>query len=174
VPDEQEGQMNWDIIASTGEWAGAIAVIASLLDLARQIKALNQQSRSAARYSFLEAYSNAHLAKEGSTQVASVFRRGLDDSGLSEDEQMQFSFQLGQFLNTWSVMFDLHEEGELPANQWYLVRSDIYAFYITPGGKRFWEELGRLNTHQSFVDYVDDLLESGLPSWNWPTNQTDT
>ncbi len=122
----------------------------------------------------MDAYSNAHLAKEGSLQAASVFRKGLADSDLSEDEQMQFTFQLGQFLNTWSVMFDLHEEGELPANQWHLVRSDIYSAFITPGGKRFWDEIGRLNTHQKFVDYVDELLESDLQSYNLsPTKQVD-
>jgi len=166
--------MNWEIVASTGEWAGAFAVIASLLYLARQVKLANRQSRGAARYLFLEAYASAHIANAESIQAASIYRRGLDDSDLSEDEQMQFTFQLGLFSNTWSVMFDLHEEGELPANQWYLVRSDIYSAFITPGGKRFWDEIGRLNTHQRFVDYVDELLESDLQSYKLsPTKQVD-
>ena len=60
--------MNWEIVASTGEWAGAIAVVASLLYLARQIRATNQQSRSAARYSFLDAYGKANAAISESLQ----------------------------------------------------------------------------------------------------------
>jgi hypothetical protein len=39
----------WEIVSATGEWAGAIVVVASLLYVARQIKQTNEQSRAAAR-----------------------------------------------------------------------------------------------------------------------------
>ena len=54
--------MTWEMIGATGEWAAAIAVVASLLYLARQIKLANQQSKGAARYSFLSAYGLANAA----------------------------------------------------------------------------------------------------------------
>ena len=153
--------MNWEIVASTGEWAGAIAVVSSLLYLARQIKLTNQQSRAAARYSFLDAYGTAIAAISETAESSSVYRRGMDDVDLTDDERMQFILQIGQFLNTWSVMFDLHQEDELPENQWRLVRSDIYSVFVTPGGRVFWETIGRLNAHEEFVQFVDELLTSG-------------
>lgn len=157
--------MNWNIIAATGEWAGAVAVVASLLYLARQIKLANRQSRAAARYSFLDAYGTANAVIAATTESSSVFRRGLDDGELSDDERMQFAVQLGQFLNTWSVMYDLHREGELPENQWDLVRSDMLAAFHTPGGSRFWSTLGRSNAPEDFRGFVDDLLERGGPTY---------
>ena len=153
--------MNWEIVASTGEWAGAIAVVASLIYLARQIQLSNQQTRAAARYSFLDAYGRANAALSETLQSASVYRRGLDDSDLTHDESMQFLLQLGQFLNTWSVMYDLFQEDELPDNQWHLVKSDIVSAFSTPGGRRFWDEVGRINGHATFAEFVDKLLAEG-------------
>lgn len=151
--------MNWEIIASTGEWAGAIAVVLSLLYLARQIKLSHQQTRAAARYSFLDAYGKANAAISETTQSSSVFRRGIDDSELTKDEQVQFFLQMAQYVNTWSVMFDLYEEGELPKNQWELVESDIHSVFVTPGGDKFWKTVGKINTHATFVDFVDAMLQ---------------
>lgn len=158
--------MNWEIVSATGEWAGAIAVVASLLYLARQIKLSNQQSQASARYSFLEAYGQANTAISGTKDSASIFRRGLLDELKDDDEKMQFTVLIGQFLNTWSVMYDLHEEGQLPRNQWELVSSDIHAAFGTVGGKQFWVGVGKLNVHSSFASYVDDLLKSREPSYS--------
>ena len=155
--------MNWEIVSATGEWAGAIAVVASLLYLARQIRLSNQQSQASARYSFLEAYGQANTAISGTKQTASLFRRGLSDELKDDDEKMQFIVMLGQFLNTWSVMYDLHEEGQLPRNQWELVSSDLHAAFGTVGGGKFWNEIGRPNVHSNFASYVDNLLENEEP-----------
>lgn len=157
--------MNWEIVSATGEWAGAIAVVASLLYLARQIRLSNQQSQASARYSFLEAYGQANTSISGTKDSASIFRRGLLDELKDDDEQMQFTVMLGQFLNTWSVMYDLHDEGQLPGNQWELVSSDIHAAFGTTGGLRFWEDVGKPNVHGSFSSYVDNLLKSSNPSY---------
>lgn len=129
--------MTWQNVGAVGEWVAAIAVIASLLYLARQIKLANLQSEAAARYSFLDAYGLANATIGGSKKAASVFRRGLDNAELDSDERMQFIVLLRQFLNTWSVMFDLHQERQLPENQWHVVRTDIHAALGTPGGTAF-------------------------------------
>ena len=153
--------MTWEMIGATGEWAAAIAVVASLLYLARQIKLANQQSKAAARYSFLNAYGLANAAIGESKESASIVRRGLDNDELDPDERMQFIVLLGQFMNTWSVMYDLHQENQLPENQWYVVRTDIHAAFGTPGGKAFWQELGKFNSPRKFAAFVDELIDSG-------------
>jgi hypothetical protein len=150
--------MNWEIIGSTGEWAGAIAVVASLLYLARQIHLANLQSQAAARYLFLDAYGLANATIAASKESASVFQRGLEGKELVEGERMQFVALLGQFLNTWGVMYDLHQEGQLPESQWIVVRTDILASLTTTGGLQFWKEIGSLNVSQEFADWVHELL----------------
>ena len=83
------------------------------------------------------AYSEINLTIAANEQVPSVIRRGLNDTEMGEDEQMQFFTLLGQFLTTWSVMYDLYAEGQLPETQWVVIRKDIISAFTTPGGRRF-------------------------------------
>jgi hypothetical protein len=151
----------WEIVSATGEWAGAIVVVASLLYLARQIKQTNEQSRAAARYSFLNAYGLANAAIGEDNHSADVFSRGMRSAELDEGEHMQFVVLLGQFFNTWSVMFDLHQEGQLPESQWKVVRTDIKAVLQTPGGFALWNDTLVHNYDGRFVSFVSSLRASG-------------
>ena len=164
--------MNWEIVASTGEWAGAIAVVASLLYLARQIHISNLQSQAAARYSYLDAYGMANATIAASKESASVFEKGLEGGELVEGERLQFIVMLGQFLNTWGVMYDLHREGQLPESQWIVVRTDIKACFSTAGGKRVWDEIGRLNVSPDFAKWVKELLKSGESTYSMLEDKT--
>jgi hypothetical protein len=45
-------------------------------------------------------------------------------------------------------------------NQWALVSSDIHSSLTTAGFRSFWEDIGRLNVHQDFAVWVDELLNT--------------
>ena len=150
----------WEIVSATGEWAGAIVVVASLLYLARQIKQINEQSRASARYSFLNAYGLANASIGEDKHSADVFSRGIRGAELDEGERMQFIVLLGQFFNTWGVMFDLHQEGQLPDSQWKVVRTDMKAILQTPGGFALWNDILIHNYEVEFISYVNSLRDS--------------
>ncbi len=157
--------MNWEAIGAIGEVVGAVAVVVTLLYVARQIHQANAQTQARARYSFIEAYGEMNVSISTNREVASVFRRGFSGDDLDDDERMQFFALIGQFLNTWSVLFDLHEDGLLPENQWTMVRKDIIAMINEPGGRAFWEDVGRAGVHAAFRDAVDEVLASGESSY---------
>ena len=129
--------MNWEAIGAVAEILGAVAVVASLVYLGRQIHQSNAQSQADARYSFLDAYGQLNLTVAEDRDLASVFRRGLQGLDLDEDEAIQYFALMGQFLNTWSVLFDLRVERHLPETQWTVIRKDIIALLSTPGGRAF-------------------------------------
>ena len=89
-----------------------------------------------------------------------------------EGERLQFIVMLGQFLNTWGVMYDLHHEGQLPESQWVVVRTDIHASFSTEGGKRFWDEIGRLNVSPEFAKWVEELLNNSEPTYSMLEHDT--
>ncbi len=157
--------MNWDALGAIGEVVGAIAVVVTLLYVARQIRQANAQTQAQARYSFIEAYGEMNTSITNSKDVASIFRRGFTGETLDPDEHYQFFALAGQFLNTWSVLFDLHEDGLLPENQWTMVRLDIITMMNEPGGRDFWEKHGRHGVHKAFRDAVDEALDSGETSY---------
>lgn len=157
--------MNWDALGAIGEIVGAVAVVVTLLYVARQIRQANAQTQAQARYSFVEAYGHMNTSVVGNKAVASVFRRGLQGKDLDEDEHIQFFALIGQFLNTWSVLYDLHEDGLLPENQWTMVRKDIITMLSEPGGREFWERVGHLGVHDAFRDAANKALASDETSY---------
>ena len=151
--------------ASIAEILGAVAVVASLVYLGRQIHQTNAQSQADARYSFLDAYGQLNLTVANSKDLASVFRRGVEGQDLDEDEAVQYFFVMGQYLNTWSVLFDLHKERQLPNTQWTVVKKDIITLLSTSGGRAFWDEVGKLGVHDEFLDEVEKILASDETSF---------
>ena len=159
--------MNWDAIGAMGELIGALAVIITLLYVGRQIREANAQTQAMSRYSLIEALGEINLLVASSKENASVFRRGLEGQELDADETIQFFTIIGQFVNTASVLFDLHNDGLLPDNQWFLIRKDIISIFSEPGGRRFWNEQARLGVHERFRDAVDEVLASGESSYKF-------
>ena len=135
-------------------------MVASLVYLGRQIHQANAQSQADARYSFLDSYGQLNLTVAEDRDLASVFRRGLQGLDLDEDEAIQYFALMGQFLNTWSVLFDLRVERHLPETQWTVIRKDIIALLSTPGGRAFWDDVGTLGVHEDFRNEVEKILAS--------------
>lgn len=152
--------MDLDLISVIGEWVATIAVVVSLLYLARQIHIANQQSEAAARYSFLDAYGQANSIVAASKESALVFYDGLEDNEMDVAEQTQFMVMIGQFLNTWTVMYDLHQKKQLPESQWIVVKTDLLVCFSSKGGYHFWNEIGRHNVSDEFEQWIDNLLDS--------------
>jgi len=157
--------MNWEAVGAVAEILGAVAVVASLLYLGRQIHQANAQSQAGARYSFIDAYGQLNLTVAGNKELASVFRRGMQGLDLDEDEAIQYFAFLGQFLNTRSVLFDLHIERQLPDTQWTNIRKDIITLLSSSGGRSFWEDVGKLGVHDDFRNEVEKILASEETSY---------
>lgn len=157
--------MNWEIVGAISEFVSAAVVVVTVIYLARQIHQVNLQSQASARYSYIEAYGQMNTSISSDKQVASVFRRGFKGLQLDEDESFQFFALMGQFLNTWSALYDLHQEGLLPENQWTMVRKDIIAMLTEAGGRSFWLEHGKHGVHDAFKNAVDETLASDETSY---------
>ena len=152
--------MNLEILGVIGEWIATLAVVISLLYLARQIHIANLQSEAAARYSFLDAYGQANATVAASKESALVFYDGLEGNDMDVAEKTQFTVMIGQFLNTWTVMFDLHQSKQLPESQWIVVKTDLLVCFSSKGGYDFWTEVGRHNVSDEFEQWIDELLAS--------------
>jgi hypothetical protein len=106
-----------------------------------------------------------NMAVATSKELASIFRRGMLGQNLDEDEAVQYFALMGQFLNTWSVLFDLNTERHLPDAQWTAIRKDIITTLTTQGGRAFWDDVGRLGVHDSFHAEIEKMLAGGEESY---------
>ena len=152
--------MSLEQLAYLAEIIAAIAVVPSLVYLVVQVRQSNAQGRATARYAFVQAMSDINLLVAQDKTTASVWRRGLESpDALDDDELMQFWMLMGQYGNAWMVMYQLHQDGMLPDNQWSVVRNDILGILSSKGGKAFWK-MGARAFDRDFVRYVNALLES--------------
>lgn len=146
----------------------AVVLIApSILYLALQVRQNTLQLRATARFQWVEASGQFNALTAGSLQAASVFRRGWDDPDkLDDDERMQFLVHLGQFMQIYSTMYELHQEKLLPDTQWHNCRKDMISVMNSPGGLWVWETFGRHGLSPDFAAYMEGLRDAGDSSFD--------
>ena len=145
----------------------ALLVAPTLVYLALQVRQNTKQMRAAARFQWVDASGQMNALVAGSTMAASVFRRGwANPDDLDDDERMQFLVHLGQFMQIYSTMFELHEDGLLPDTQWHNCRKDMIAVMNCRGGLFVWEHFGSKGLDPGFVAAMESLRNQGEESFD--------
>lgn len=153
----------------------AILVAPTLLYLALQVRQNTAQMRANASFQWISASGQMNALVAGDRQAASVFRRGWDDpDALDDDERMQYLVHVGQFMQIYSTMFELHEDGLLPDSQWHNCRKDIVSLINSAGGLWVWEIFGKRGLDPSFVAFVEKLKASDETPYDISTTRKDT
>ncbi len=92
--------MNWEAIGAIGEVVGGVAVIATLLYLAVQIRQNAQSVRNAASLSVNEGLAEINRRVSNDPEFADLWLRGLKDyGGLTGVERMRFGSYALDILN---------------------------------------------------------------------------
>jgi len=159
--------MNWEAIAAIGESIGGLAVIASLIYLAMQIR----QSRDLER-----AASIREMFEKGSAMVAytghhpgtlETLRKGVGDfASLFMEEKEVFNCWGVHCLVTVEQAMYMHRDGLLPDASWTAFENFGLAIIRSPGGVQWWSEYsGTLG--QEFVETLNGVARhssDGRPS----------
>jgi hypothetical protein len=113
--------MNWAAIGAIGEVLGAVAVVATLLYVARQLdeqgRALTTSVRDSA-FQQLQEWNYQVMADPG---LSHLFQRGAasdDWSGFSPEERSRLIHVLYSFFKTFENIYVHTAEGSVPAEVW--------------------------------------------------------
>lgn len=152
--------MSWDAIAAMAEAIGAVAVVASLLYLALQVRA---SARASAVQSKLES---TRLLNDfvdfliESPELADLFQRGLADyERLDKPEQLRFSnmsLKAFWFFSAGHFQFPV---GALDEDEFHEVRTVMRYWIRRPGTRVWWEKLGRISVSPVFARFVDEEMQ---------------
>jgi hypothetical protein len=153
-------------LGSIGELIAAVATIATLIYLARQLRANTAAVQGDSRRATRASSSASNLLIASDPAVAALFNTGLKDFGaLSPDQRTQFAFLLAEQIGAWQ---GIHEEFESGLVELHIVDATGRAyvkFLLTPGGREWWATY-RGSFAPSFVTYADTRVEEA-------TNQRD-
>jgi hypothetical protein len=135
--------MNWEIVSSTGEWAGAIAVVVTLFYLARQIRQSNQLGIAASEREFFDAWHDIVRNLGSDTAVGGIIQRGfLDYKSLQSEEKIVFHTRVAAVFNQADLARRLHDKDLISVDLVNGVLSVCLGVVLTKGGGEWWDEMG--------------------------------
>ena len=152
-------ELNWDAIGAVGEILGAIAVLATLLYLARQIKQSTVMLRSQSRRQVLEGLT-ADSERLLQDNLADLVFKEAQGEELNSKEQIKVSNLALSFLGNLEIQYHEIQDGSLDLTFEETLRYRLFMFMTGPGRQR-WEDNRRFFTKE-FQKYVDQQLDSGL------------
>lgn len=151
--------MNWDAIGAIGEFVGAIAVVASLVYLALQIRTQNRESRIASVHQVIEGYRSS-ISAVHEPEMAEIILAAIDDfDGLTPPKRLRFNVYLTSTFRAFEDAYFQRLEDRLDAETWEALLAPLVDFKSTDGFQKFWANR-RHHFRKDFADYVDSL-ESG-------------
>ncbi len=135
--------MNWDALGAIAEVCGALAVLASILYLAKQIKVTSMQLQSQLQdqiqTKIYEAYAPVYEGRN-----AEILYTGLNDpDALNEIDAFTFDLMMRRHMGAITTMLVKVETGELDElNKKAVIAHYQKVFFDKPGGYRWLQENG--------------------------------
>lgn len=152
--------MNWEAAGAIGEIIGAIAVVATIAYLARQLSANTSSNQGIAI---------AHIITEGREQLirdkdlADVFVRGAANfEDLDANDRLIFSHYVTGMFTFWLSGHYQYERKLLPGDLWIGYAGDIAGFCQHKGTREVWETIAP-GFPAKFQTFVEDSIKSSLP-----------
>lgn len=152
-----ENSMNWDAIGALGEVVGAVAVVATLIYLARQIRQNNELLSSGSRQALV---ANDVTSLATNIAHASVFAKFASGQALSAEDQLSMSFMFALDLRNREFEYFQYQNGLLDEQTWLSYREVLLINHSSPRGRRWWERVGKRIVDPAFAAEVDGMLET--------------
>jgi hypothetical protein len=146
-------------VAYWAEIVGVVAIVATLIYLAVELRQNTKSVRLSAVHDISSLYASVMLTTGGDKDNADVWIRGLHEyANLDQLEKARFLVFMGVSVRTLSDQFFQWQEGALDTQVWNGMRHVIDDLAQYEGFKVYW----KLRSHQfseGFQAYVDTALE---------------
>ena len=154
-----------EFLGNIGEFVGAIAVVATLIYLVREVR----QSSELIRESNLRAQIDRSIGHSrfvaGTPGMMELYERGMDDpESLTREERSRFGTFLFALFLDFSETHYLHGKSKAADFYWENQRTNMLGYLKRPGGRDWWNRGGRKSLHPDFVAYVDSELAADSSS----------
>lgn len=130
--------MNWEAAGAIGEIVGAIAVVATLFYLARQVQDSARQTRMNTLAEMVTIYNDSFLPIYNSRENMEIWVRGLERPDALDDVEREIFFLFyRRLLNPFETAVQQRDQGILDDGVFERYRSFTETLVSSPGGKAF-------------------------------------
>ncbi len=160
--------MNWAAIGAIGEVLGAVAVVATLLYVARQLEEQSRALTTSVRDSAFQQLQEWNYQVMADPHLSHLFQRGTatdDWSAFSPEERSRLIHVLYSFFKTFENIYLHTAEGSAPPEVWDRNCQVFLAYAAQPGCRRYWNDR-RGSLDERFLSVLDGMgpptLKTGL------------
>ena len=148
--------MNWDALAAVGELIGAVAVLASLLYLANQVRQNTEVARSAARQGIAESAMSEVSSIIDNADLARLLFREISGETLEDHEDYRVQLFTFRSLRFYENCHYQYRNGMLEDEEWEAFRYNLSLLFELRMYNHFWVGHERQFT-PVFRAFVEDL-----------------
>ena len=160
--------MDWDAIGAIAELLGAVAVLATLVYLARQIRQSRDAVQSASAETVLSNMNAAYQNAATSPVLGRVLFTGQENiQSLNDEEKGQFVFWFFGYLRTLELAYHHYLSGNFNESMWDGYSRHTQSLLSTTGVRQYWE-IRKDVFSPEFVSYIEELANgesSVVPSY---------
>jgi len=151
--------MNWDAISAIAEVLGAVAVVASLVYVGRQVAQNTAMMRVAAASETLERDHGLVLPMIESEELSEIWLKGDDRlNELSEANRQRLLLFERRAITLWHHNFQLRRQELLSDATWYYQNQMIRYLSHRQAMREAWN-IFKNTFEASFQEYVDDQFQ---------------
>ena len=152
--------MNCVAIGALGEVLGGIAVVASLVYLAAQVRQNTRAMNAATADSVVRSIREFLQPIIADQEVAWIFRTGIEGmDDLDEDQQARFLHMLFSWLKTVENAHYQYLQNTMTSDVWAGWRGLCVAYVTSPGVQAYWK-MRRDAFSPAFQEFVDSIDET--------------
>lgn len=151
--------MNWEAIGAIGEVLGAVAVVATLLYVARQLDEQGRALTTSVRDSAFQQLQEWNYQVMADPRLSHLFQLGAatdDWSGFSPEEKSRLIHVLYSFFKTFENIYLHTAEGSAPPEVWDRNCQVFLAYAAQPGCRRYWNDR-RAALDERFLSVLDGM-----------------
>lgn len=151
--------MNWEAIGAIGEIIGAIAVVASLVYLATQIRQSTKVARSATRQAIAESAQRLGQDLMDDTGMAEILVRHINGEEISAVEKIRLQARCYRDMRHWENIHYQMSEGLISEDQWKGFRKNLRILFGIQAYCDYWEHESELYS-ESFRKEVEAVIDT--------------
>lgn len=156
--------MDWSAVSAIAGIFAAIFVALSVVYLALQIRSSARATHSQTYHMATSALAEMAAIVGSDRQLARIFRIGMADSGvLNEDEFTQFGYLGISLFRRFENVYFQYQSGMIDEDFWVGHRDNILWFFHRPGIQTWWRDR-KYAFSQRFREFLDSSSKSEILS----------
>jgi hypothetical protein len=151
--------LNWNAVGAVAELAGALAVVLTLLFLARQIHLSNRQQNLESGRALSEEFNRLNAVFYDLDQTGMILRTFSDWETSTAQEQHVMSMYLMQYVQHMQAMYQMWLNDAIDSSLYLVEEQTLLSTLANPGAAKWWELFQGMYS-ADYVERIGDLLES--------------